>query len=145
MTEDVIREVNTFGSHRPTMKFGDFILFQEYDNVEYNHELHKVSKPRLVIYLGMFVADQTIGFNYIEWVNENKPIYITNSYVTNRKTYKQVGRVKDHVEWDEFIDIIGHWAYRPSFKELITAFRKGIKEQTTNVRYIDYRPHLINI
>lgn len=138
-----IRKLDTYIAHCPELKFGDFLLFQEYNHLKYNHNTYCVGRPKLVIYLGFFIADQTLGFNYIQWNNELRPIKITNRYVKNYKSFKQVGKVENHIEWDEFIDILGHWERRPTWKELLSAFRKGVAEERAEVSYIEYHPHLI--
>lgn len=69
---------------------------------------YKVSKPILVIYLGYFVVDQTIGFNYVRWINENRD---------------EVVGIDNHIEWNDYIDIIGHWKGKPNWKEIIKCYR----------------------
>lgn len=60
-----MRKLNTFLENLSKLKFGDFILFQEYV-YNYNVKNFEISKPILAIYLGYFVADQTLGFNYVK-------------------------------------------------------------------------------
>jgi hypothetical protein len=99
------------------LKFGDYILFQEYtqdrhDGTQYHY---KISKPILAIYLGYFVADQTLGFDFIRWNNED------------RNTKTQV--IEQHIEWSDYIDVLGHWKTKPSWKEIIVAFRQKNPQQ----------------
>ncbi len=120
-----MKKLNTF-IESPDMKFGDYILFQEYvqdkhDGVQYHY---KISKPKLVIYLGCFVADQTIGFNYVQWINENHIIKINNEYIKNYKTKKRVDDINCHIEWSDYIDILGYWNHKPTWKEILPTYRK---------------------
>lgn len=118
--------LNKFGSFKNKIEFGDYLLFQEYsDN-------GTVSKPILAIYLGYFVADQTIGFNYVQWNNEHRTVYITNEYVKKYPVVKQVKEIQSHIEWgDSYIDILGHWIVKPSWKLIIKAYRKQKKCENT--------------
>ena len=116
-----MRKLETFSNSN--LKFGDYILFQKYDYLhDYNE--YKISKPILAIYLGSFIADQTLGFNYVKWNNENHSVYITNKHVTNYRVYKEVGKIESHIEWNDYIDILGHWTYKPDWKEIIQKYRK---------------------
>ncbi len=114
------------------IEIGDFILFQEYkqsdhDGKEYSYE---ISKPTFAIYLGMFIADQTIGFNYVKWVNDKRIVKLSNEHVTDYKDIKQVDGIEYHVEWNDYLDVLGHWKSRPNWKEIIKAYRKqNVKEQ----------------
>ena len=116
-----MRKLETFSNSN--LKFGDYILFQKYDYLhDYNE--YKISKPILAIYLGSFIADQTLGFNYVKWNNENHSVYITNKHVTNYRVYKEVEKIESHIEWNDYIDILGHWTYKPDWKEIIQKYRK---------------------
>jgi len=116
------RIIKNFLSSDVNPKFGDYILFQEYvqGNRVNNEYTAIVSKPKLVIYLGVFVADQTLGFNYIEWINDNHFVKIEG---TNYKEIKEVGEIQSHIEWGDYIDILGHWSSRPNWKEILSAYR----------------------
>jgi hypothetical protein len=107
------------------LEFGDYILFQEYtqdkhDGTQYHY---KVSKPILAIYLGYFVADQAIGFNYVQWNNERHTVYVTNEHVKRYPTCKEVSGIEQHIEWSDYIDILGHWKNKPNWKQIISARR----------------------
>lgn len=136
------RKMNTFSIIPSKLEFGDFLLFQEYkqerhDDTQYHY---KVSKPILAIYLGCFAADQTMGFNYVRWVNENHMIYITNEHVTNYKTFKEVSEIENHIEWNDYIDILGHWKQRPTWKDIIKSYRQQNTHTTvsdTEIEFID--------
>ena len=119
------RELKSFSS-LPNIKFGDYLLFQEYERDVYKdgYYHYKVSKPILAIYLGCFIADQTIGFNYVRWNNENRIIYITNENVTNYPTNSQVEKIESHIEWDDIIDILGHWEQKPKWQDIIKSYRQ---------------------
>lgn len=95
-------------------QIGDFLLFQEHK------ENGEISKPILAIYMGCFAADQTLGFNYIKWVNENR--YTLFGFRKTR-VYNEVQKIDCHIEWNDKIDILGYWKYRPTWKEIIKAYR----------------------
>lgn len=122
-------------------KFGDFLLFQEYKykfgcRTDYQY---KVSRPILAIYLGHFVADQTAGFNYVKWVNENHGVKITNEHVADYIVREEVDGIHQHIEWDDYIDILGRWEYRPSWKEILTAYRKKNTKEEMSSDEIDWK------
>ncbi len=121
-----MKKLNTFLNGSNNLDFGDYILFQEYkqDTHDGKQYYYKISKPILAIYLGAFIADQTAGFNYVIWNNENHRIYITNEYVTNYSTNKQVSDIKCHIEWSDYLDILGHWKHKPNWKEIIKSYRE---------------------
>ncbi len=116
------RTLNTFLNADIQLDFGDYLLFQEYRHGKQND--YNVSKPILCIYLGYFVADQTLGFNYVKWNNHNHRIYITNEHVTNYRACKEVDKINCHIEWSDFIDILGHWKQKPNWKQIIADYRK---------------------
>jgi len=121
---DVRRSLNKFLDNK--LEFGDYILFQEYqqdkhDGTQYHY---KVTKPILAIYLGCFVADQTLGFNYVRWNNENHTVYVTNEHVTKYPTCKEVEKIESHIEWSDYIDILGHWKIKPRWREIIKSYRQ---------------------
>jgi len=122
-----IDELNSFIKQKG-LEFGEYILFQEYIQEKYDKEMeehvYKITKPILGIYLGSFVADQTIGFNYVKWNNDKHTVYITNEYVTNHPACKTVDQVDTHVEWNDFIDVLGRWKNKPNWKQIIKAYRK---------------------
>tara|TARA_R110000772_G_scaffold43995_1_gene101236 strand:- start:42860 stop:43258 length:399 start_codon:yes stop_codon:yes gene_type:complete len=102
------------------LQFGDYILFQEYTSDKDNFN---ISKPILAIYLGNFIADQTLGFNYVRWNNDNHIVYITNEHVTKLPMVKEVEKIESHVEWNDFIDILGVWDNRPGWKQILQKYR----------------------
>lgn len=115
------RTINPFGENID-LKIGDFILFQEYKS-EYKdgHYQYNISKPIYAIYLGFYILDMALAFNYVKWINNNREM------VTNEKGYssiKEITEIQYHIEWDDFVDIIGHWNHRPTKQELLTAYRK---------------------
>lgn len=129
------RLLNTFMSYKGKIEFGDYLLFQEYvpyfhDGKEYHY---KVSKPTLAIYLGSFIADQTLGFNYVKWNNDQRIVYVTNEHVTRYHTCKEVEQIDNHIEWNDFIDILGHWKCKPNWKEIIKAYRKQNTKQNDTI------------
>tara|TARA_R110000772_G_scaffold20466_2_gene56794 strand:- start:88462 stop:88878 length:417 start_codon:yes stop_codon:yes gene_type:complete len=135
------RKLKTFisSSINLKLKFGDYILFQEYtsNNNNNNNNNFNVSKPILAIYLGMFVADQTIGFNYVKWNNDNHTVYITNEHVTNYPTVKEVEKVESHIEWSDYIDILGVWENRPGWKQILSKYRNQNTDMSVDKEDID--------
>ena len=121
-----MKKLNSFIKNLSDLKFGDYILFQEYNQDRYDKEneqyIHKISKPILVIYLGYFAADQTVGFNYVRWNNDNHTVY--NKVYSNLKDIKEVEEIENHIEWNDYIDILGHWENKPNWKEIISSYRK---------------------
>ena len=121
------KKLNTFFNMLGQLEFGDYILFQEYsdgkhDGVQYHYT---VSKPIMAIYLGLFDADQTVGFNYVKWNNDNHTVVINNEHTPNWRTTKQVDHnVHSHIEWMDYIDILGHWKEKPKWKEIMKEYRK---------------------
>lgn len=136
----VRRKLNTFirGTARP--EFGDYILFQEYESVclDRDHYRYEVSRPVMAIYLGGFVADQTIGFNYVRWNNDRHTVYVTNEYVTAHPVMKQVCGIERHIEWDDYIDILGHWSHKPNWREIIASYRLQNTEHNIGEDDIDW-------
>lgn len=127
-----MKKLNTFINNLSELKFGDYILFQEYKQDRYDKDnkqyIIKVSKPILVIYLGYFVADQTVGFNYIRWNNDNHMVY--NKTFPTLKDVKEVEEIQNHIEWNDYIDILGHWKNKPNWKEIISYYRnQELKEE----------------
>lgn len=127
-----MRKLNKFIGINHDFRFGDYILFQEYCRTE--NGIYNVSKPILAIYLGFFIADQTIGFNYIRWNNDSRLIVNENGY----KNIKEVGDVENHIEWNDCIDILGFWNNKPNYKEILTSYRKYNKESSINTNDIEW-------
>ena len=130
-----MRSLNTYIRGVNKLEFGDYILFQEYeqdkhDGIQYHY---KVSKPILAIYLGRFIADQTLGFNYVQWINENRIVY-----VTKYPTYKEVSGIEQHIEWNDYIDILGHWKQKPNWKEIIKSYRQQNLKQSVSAYEIKW-------
>ena len=132
---ETIRKLNTFIAGNFKLTFGDYVLFQEYKQAKPNG--YSVSKPIFAIYLGSFIADQTLGFNYVRWINENRTIYITNEHVTNYMAYKEVDKIESHIEWDDYIDVLGYWEQRPTWQEILKAYRKQVTKQRVFSKYTD--------
>lgn len=122
-------------------EFGDYILFQEYKEGEGKDGKNNfnISKPRLVIYLGCFVADQTLGFNYVRWNNENHTVYVTNEYVTKYPVCKQVKEIEQHIDWNDHIDILGHWKTKPKWREIIKSYREQNTEENVMADEFDIK------
>lgn len=117
MKKKVNAFIDKFGEY--DYRFGDYILFQEYKWVNQQYE---VSRPILAIYLGSFPMDQTVGFNYVRWVNENRYTYHTE--YPKVKVFNEVKEIEYHIEWSDYIDILGFWKHKPTWKEILAAYRK---------------------
>ena len=102
-----MRSLNTFYKQLGKIKVGDIILFQEYKDSNYNEpdipkEYTKVSKPIYAIYMGLYVYDMALVMKYCRVPKEfNKEQSIT---------------LQEHVEWGDFIDILGKWTRKPMWK-----------------------------
>lgn len=130
------RRLNNF-IYGPKMDFGDYVLFQEYRSNARDHTL-RVSRPILAIYLGCFVIDQTLGFNYVKWNNDKHIVYVTNENVTRYPTCKEVSGIDQHIEWMDYIDILGHWKHKPGWKEIIKSYRLQNLNQSVNSDQIQW-------
>lgn len=130
------RKLNRFLGFKKKLEFGNYILFQEY-KYDNKNNIYNISKPILAIYLGCFVADQTLGFNYVKWNNEKHTVYITNDHVTNYPVVKEVKEIGFHIEWDDYIDILGTWNNRPKWKKIISKYRKENTERSISGGDVD--------
>lgn len=133
------KRLNTFIKSRG-ISFGDYILFQEYKQGKHDGEQYflEICNPILVIYLGEFICDQTIGFNYVKWLNTNHSEKITNEYVTNHRRWKTVEEIDQHIEWMDYIDILGYWKHKPNWKEIMIGYRKMTHEKIIGAKEIDW-------
>jgi hypothetical protein len=113
------RKLNTLLEHKK-MKFGDFFLFQEYKSQMTRDKPVIITKPILAIFLGYFIADQALSCNYVQWVNTD----LTELRESGHRDIREVKDIKVHYEWDDYIDILGHWEKRPNYKEILVAYRK---------------------
>jgi len=108
-----MKELNTLIKNCGTLRFGDFILLQLYKRQGYDRNIecyrYEIMKPTLALFLGLMPCDQTIGMEYVPWLKND---------------FNRSPELEQHVEWDDYIDILGHWSDRPTFKELRNAFRK---------------------
>lgn len=101
-----MRTLNTFTNNR--FKVGDFILFQEYTSDHSSQT--KVSKPIYAIYMGYDIWDMAALMKYV---------HVPKEYNTAQSI-----QLFDHIEWNDYVDILGHWRSRPKWKSLIKAYRK---------------------
>lgn len=101
-----MRKLKTLLAHTPLFKIGDFILLQEYI-YDFENKRFNVGEPVLVMFVRHFVADQTIGFDAIKWTKD-----FSNHEIEQFS----------FIEWHDYIDILGHWPKRPTFRELKAAF-----------------------
>ncbi len=130
--------LNNFLKNLSNLSFGEYILFQEYTRDCDINSNYKISKPILAIYLGSFFADQTLGFNYVKWINPNHIVYITNEHITRYPTAKEVESIDSHIEWIDYIDILGIWKNKPTWKEIINKYRKLNLIDTVSANLIDF-------
>lgn len=69
---------------------------------------------------------------YIDLANSNHTIYISNEHVKNYPACPQA-EIKDHIEWDDYINVLGHWKNKPNWKEILKAYRtQNTKELVTS-------------
>lgn len=106
------------------LEFGDYILFQEYI---FENNKYRISKPILAIFLGYFVADQAIGFNYVKWCNDKHKVCIKNK-IGYCFSNEQVEKIDFHIEWINYVDILEHWKNKPNWKNILLAYRKQNKD-----------------
>jgi len=119
-----MKKLNKFSDNCNKLQFGDYVLFQEYVREKVDGEyVFNISKPIFSIYLGSFFADMAISFNYVKWINDNRIDYITNENVKNCPVCREVSGVESHYEWSDYIDILGIWKVRPTWKEIISKYR----------------------
>ncbi len=119
-----MKKLNKFSDICDNVQFGDYVLFQEYvrETVDGKY-IFNISKPIFGIYLGCFVADMALSFNYVKWINEKRFDYITNDYVKNCPVCREVSDIASHYEWYDYTDILGIWKVRPTWKEIISKYR----------------------
>lgn len=108
-----MKTLNSYLGKDKKYNFGDYLLFQEYSQGKHNGKEYEytISKPILAIFISWFPCDQTIGFEYVKWFNNNR---LPNGSV----------EVYSHIEWSDYIDVLGHWAHKPSWKEILSCYRK---------------------
>lgn len=111
----------TFIKHNSFISFGDYILFQEY---KLHGDTYTVSNPILVLYIGAFVADQTIGFEYIKW---------------NKDYANKMNEIGTHIEWNDYIDVLGVWKRKPNWKEILKAYRNQNTKQVIGCNDFDVK------
>jgi len=119
------------------IKFGDYLLFQEYVQEDHDGEQYsyKVSRPILAIYLGSFIADMALGFNYVKWLNNRRIVKTATGY----DVFQEVDKIHNHIEWSDCIDILGHWTCRPTWKEILKAYRCQNKETTIKANDFEFK------
>jgi hypothetical protein len=115
-----MRTLNILMQNLEGLKPGDFLLFQIYESDQHREKGHppkhyKVSVPIYAITLGAFVCDQAIGINYVR-------VPADVSY------YSDEPKVEVHIEWNDYIDVLGRFEKRPTFRELLSAYRKRVHD-----------------
>lgn len=135
-----MKKLNKFTDNFDKLEFGSYILFQKYThkNCDDNVYNYGISKPILAIYLGSFVADQTLGFNYVKWNNDKRIVYITNEHVTNYPVLKEVEEIENHIEWYDYIDILGIWKNKPDWKQILLEYRKQNEKNVISEDEIEF-------
>lgn len=117
--------INTYSDCSSTLNVGDYILFQTFDKVNYGKGNVTISKPIYAIYLGGFINEDLIGFNFVRWINPKHKIKFNGMVVG-----KEATRIDYHIEYVNYVHIIKSWKNRPNFNELLTEFRKGFNHGT---------------
>ncbi len=103
--------------YNKTFKFGDFILIQNYKQKHKDGKyVYVVEKPELGIFLNYFPADQTIGFDYIKWIKDSIPFEID---------FSARDFMSSHYDWDDHLELLGSWKYRPNWEEILESYRKA--------------------
>jgi hypothetical protein len=105
------RRLNTFIEGGLDMKFGDFVLFQEYGQLQHDGTQYhySVSRPVLAVFVSVQPCDQTVEMVYMPWQNVNR--------------FGAYPRLGAHAEWSNYIDILGRWSHRPTWREILKAYR----------------------
>lgn len=131
-----MKKINKFSDNCDKLQFGDYILFQEYRSktVDGKYEFD-VSKPIFAIYLGFFIADMAMSFNYVKWINEKQYDVTTNESGKSYSNIREVSGIDSHFEWSDYIDILGIWKVRPTWKEIISKYRN--QETNGSVKEFD--------
>jgi len=101
------------------LKFGEFILFQHYKQNGYNGICYEysISKPILAIHLRTSIADMALFIDYVEYIKDD---------------FHNFHKIKTIFEWDDAIDILGHWDYMPKYKELLSTYRNKNNNTTSS-------------
>lgn len=128
------RKLNSFIKNVSKLSFGDYILFQEYSKRKWDEPtkqyIYEITDPILAIYIGWICVDQTIGFEYILWHNNNK---------------ESISTVLSHIEWNDYIDILGHWSKMPNWKEIKPCWKNRNFDKITPSENIDWSVKIVNI
>jgi hypothetical protein len=133
-----MKKINTLINSEHTPRFGNFILFQEYVPNEIDNNIsYEVTRPILAVVLDIFTASQTIGFHYIRYIPDFS------------KSMFNTPKVESHIEWNEYIDILGLWTHKPSFKEYRDAARNrerknGVDDMLTEDLYLPVQANQIS-
>ena len=53
-----------------------------------------------------------------------KKVSMEHVKIEGEEFYKEVEKIESHIEWNDYIDILGHWTYKPDWKEIIQKYRK---------------------
>ena len=93
----------------PNIRPGDIVLFQKRSSAT------DVSKPRLVIIVGIDIWDMAVSVSYTDY----KMFPVSDMTVDVKIEY--------FGEWMEFWNVLGHWHTMPTFKELLNAYRNHEK------------------
>ncbi len=102
--------MNSFLKHQIKLKYGDWILLQEFKKPSFNCDepIFIVQKPKLALFLKAEIYNNRIGFEYIERTKD----------FDCRKNYPTFS-----CDPEDKIEILGHWVNRPSFKELCRSYK----------------------
>jgi hypothetical protein len=109
------------------LKFGDFILMQEYEQLPHDGTqfYYRPAKPVLGVVVGLQIADQTVEMEYVPW---------------QRMDYSApFAKVRSHIEWHDYADFLGHWHSRPTWREILAACRKRNTAEVVASCEIDWK------
>ena len=99
------------------LKFGTYFLFQQYAQAGYadGQYSYEVSRPILGVYVAALPCDQTVEIIYLPWFNEAR---------TYRGDAWKYPETASHIEWSDYADVLGIWQHKPTWREILAAYRK---------------------
>ena len=111
-------------------EFGDWFLYQQYDHIwdkDIKQYKYMVSKPIMAMFIQWWPCDQTVDVEHLIW----------SKYGIHRKN-QIAANVQWFAEWMDYGDVLGHWKHKPSWKEIIVAYRKQNKREFLLSEEIDW-------
>lgn len=106
------------------LEFGDYFLYQKYIHEfdkETNKYKYKVSKPIMAMFLQWWPCDQTLDAEYLVWLNGNKCGW--KETAEGVRWMQEPAKIETFAEWMDYGDLLGLWKHKPSWKEILPAYR----------------------